>query len=35
MRERLRQLGGRLVIRSDQHGATVTAIVPLATEHEQ
>jgi len=29
MRQRLRQLGGRLEIASDTHGATVTAIVPL------
>jgi PAS domain S-box-containing protein len=29
MRQRLRQLGGRLEIASDAHGATITAIVPL------
>jgi signal transduction histidine kinase len=34
MRQRLRQLGGRLEIASDAHGATITAIVPLTNgEH--
>ncbi len=31
MRQRLRQLGGRLEIRSTSHGTTITAVVPLAT----
>jgi len=31
MRQRLQQLGGRLEISSDDHGTTVTAIVPLAS----
>jgi len=30
MRQRLRQLGGRLEIRSTSHGTTITAVVPLA-----
>jgi PAS domain S-box-containing protein len=29
MRQRLRQLGGRLEIRSTSHGTTITAVVPL------
>jgi signal transduction histidine kinase len=29
MRQRLRHLGGRLEIASDNHGTTITAIVPL------
>jgi signal transduction histidine kinase len=30
MRQRLNQLNGQLEINSDEHGTTVTAIVPLA-----
>jgi signal transduction histidine kinase len=30
MRQRLRQIGGRLEIRSTAHGTTITAVVPLA-----
>ncbi|HEY7340809.1 MAG TPA: PAS domain S-box protein [Ktedonobacterales bacterium] len=30
MRQRLRQLGGRLEIRSTSHGTTITAVAPLA-----
>jgi len=34
MRERIRQLGGRMEIRSNGHGTTVIAVVPLAESGE-
>ncbi len=35
MRERVRQLGGRLEIRSSGHGMSVRAIVPLDDNHAE
>lgn len=31
MRERLRELGGRLEVESDQHGTLIRALIPVST----